>query len=96
MYLCVRGIGNTSVSTIFRLDFGTGPKVWYFGTGLTVWYFGTGPTVWYFGTVPTVWYFGTGPTVWYFLGFCFVLLLPMKIVDYYNALQIISPYYQRT
>ena len=78
MYLCVRGIGNTSVSTICRLDFGTGPKVWYFGTDLTVWYF------------------GTGPTVWYFLGFCFVLLLPMKIVDYYNALQIISPYYQRT
>jgi hypothetical protein len=87
MYLCVRGIGNTSVSTILRLDFGTGP---------TVWYFGTVPTVWYFGTVPTVWYFGTGPTVWYFLGFCFVLLLPMTIVDYYNALQIISPYYQRT
>ena len=78
MYLCVRGIGNTSVSTILRLDFGTGPIVWYFGT------------------VPTVWYFGTGPTVWYILGFCFVLLLPMTIVDYYNALQIISPYYQRT
>ena len=36
------------LSTIFLLDFGTDP---------TVWYFRTDPTVWYFRTVPTVWYF---------------------------------------
>jgi hypothetical protein len=28
--MCVRGIDFASVSTIFQLDFGTNPNVWYF------------------------------------------------------------------
>ena len=30
MYMCFRGIDVASVSTIFRLEFGTGPTLWYF------------------------------------------------------------------
>ena len=30
MYMCNRGINFTSVSTVFQLDFGTVPKVWYY------------------------------------------------------------------
>jgi hypothetical protein len=48
MYMCVTGIDIASISTIFGLDFGNVP---------TVWYFGNVPTVWYFRNVPTVWYF---------------------------------------
>jgi hypothetical protein len=46
MYLWVR-VTNLPLYTIFILDLGIVP---------TVWYFGIVPTAWYFGIVPTVWY----------------------------------------
>jgi hypothetical protein len=53
--------------SVFLLDFGIVPTVWYFGIAMTVWYFWIAPTVWYFGIAPTVWYFGIAPTVWHVL-----------------------------
>jgi hypothetical protein len=67
--ICVLGVSILPLATIFLLDFGTFPAVWYFRTFPTVWYFRTFPTVWYFRTFPTVWYFRTFPTVWYFRTF---------------------------
>jgi hypothetical protein len=49
--------------SIFQLDFGAVP---------TVWYFGTVPTVWYFGTVSTVWYFVRN-AITYLQSICFCI-----------------------
>jgi hypothetical protein len=52
--ICVLEVSILPLSTIFLLDFGTVPTVWYTRTVPTVWYFRTVLTVWYFRTVPIV------------------------------------------
>jgi hypothetical protein len=79
------GVSIFSLSTIFLLDVGIVPTVWYICVFL---YFGIVPTVWYifvfldFRIVPTVWYifvfldFRIVPTVWYIFAFLDFRIVP--------------------